>query len=165
MPWGHSGPDCRRSSVPVSARVHSWSVGEGLYQRPLHPLHAFLLGGAVSFLVSSVLSDWAYYSTNEIQWKNFASWLLMGGLVFAGFALLWAFIDLFRAGRDRARRISYFLLLLAAWILGFIDELIHAKDAWGSMPEALVVSAIVAVLAIAATGVALSTRGSGRAIR
>ena len=147
--------------MAVSARVHSWSVGEGLYQRPLHPLHAFLLGGAVSFLVSGVLSDWAYFSTNEIQWKNFASWLLMGGLVFAGFALLWALIDLFRADRDRARRIIYFLLLLTAWILGFIDELIHAKDAWASMPEALIVSAIVAVLAIVATGFGFSTMRAG----
>jgi uncharacterized membrane protein len=147
--------------VPVSSRVLSGSVGEGLYQRPLRALHVFLLGGADSFLVSGVLSDWAYFSTNEIQWKNFASWLILGGLVFAGFALLWALIDLFRADRDRARRIIYFLLLLTAWILGFIDELIHAKDAWGSMPEALIVSAIVAVLAIAATGLGLSTMGAG----
>jgi uncharacterized membrane protein len=147
--------------VPVSARVLSGSIGEGLYRRPLHPLHVFLLGGAVSFLLSGVLSDWAYFSTNEIQWKNFASWLLMGGLVLAGFALLWAFIDLFRADQDRARRIIYFLLLLTAWILGFIDELIHAKDAWGSMPEALIVSAIVAVLAIAATGLGFSMTGAG----
>ena len=147
--------------MPVSAPVLSGSVGEGLYQRPLHPLHVFLLGAADSFLVSGVLSDWAYFSSNEIQWKNFASWLLMGGLVFAGFALLWALIDLFRADRDRTRRIIYFLLLLTVWILGFIDELIHAKDAWGSMPEALVVSALVAVLAIAATGFGLSRRGAG----
>jgi uncharacterized membrane protein len=147
--------------VPVSARVLPASVGEGFYQRPLHPLHVFLLGAAVSFLVSGVLSDWAYFSTNEIQWKNFASWLILGGLVFAGFALLWALIDLFRAAWDRGRRIIYFLLLLAAWILGFIDELIHAKDAWASMPEALVVSAIVAVLAIAAAGIGLSSMGAG----
>ena len=146
--------------MPTSARVLSVSVGEALYQ-PLHPFHVFLLGGAVSFLVSGVLSDWAYFSTNEIQWKNFASWLLMGGLVLAGFALLWALIDLFRADRDRARPIIYFLLLLTAWILGFIDELIHAKDAWGSMPEALIVSAIVAVLAIAATGFGFSTMRAG----
>jgi uncharacterized membrane protein len=146
--------------VPLSARVRSRSV-EGLFQRSLHPLHVFLLGGADAFLVSGFLSDWAYFSTNEIQWKNFASWLLMGGLVFAGFALLWALVDLFRADQHWARRIIYFLLLLTAWILAFIDELIHAKDAWASMPEALIVSAIVAVLAIAATGLGLSTMGAG----
>jgi uncharacterized membrane protein len=109
------------------------------------------------------MSDWAYYSSHEIQWKNFASWLIIGGLVFGGFGLLWALIDLSRADRDRRRPLIYFLLLLTAWILGFIDELIHAKDAWASMPEAFIVSGIVAVLAIVATGLGFSTiRATGR---
>jgi uncharacterized membrane protein len=142
--------------VSVSARALSRSTGEGFYQVSLHPLHLFLLGGAVSCLVGGLLSDWAYFSSHEIQWKNFASWLIIGGLVFVGFALLWGFINLLRAAQDRSRGTIYFLLLLTAWILGFIDELIHAKDAWASMPEALIISAIVAILAIAATGFGLS---------
>ena len=121
------------------------------------PLHVFLLGGAASFLVSGFLSDWTYYASYEIQWKNFASWLIIGGLVFASFALLWALIGLIGADRGRGRSILYCLLLLTAWILGVIDELIHAKDAWASMPEALIVSGIVAVLAIAATWLGFST--------
>jgi hypothetical protein len=87
----------------------------------------------------------------------------MGGLVFAGFALLWALIDLIRGGQHHRRVRIYILLLLSIWILGFIDELIHAKDAWASMPDALVVSGIVAVLALAATSFGLSvTRSGGR---
>jgi uncharacterized membrane protein len=121
----------------------------------------FLLGGAVSYVVSGFLSDWAYFASHEIQWKNFASWLIIGGLVFGGFALLWALIDLLRAGRERRRPLLYFLMLLAAWILGFINELIHAKDAWASMPEGLVLSAIVAVLAIGATGLGFATPNAG----
>jgi uncharacterized membrane protein len=109
-----------------------------------------------------LLSDWAYFSTHEIQWKNFASWLIMGGLVFGGVALLWALIDVIRADGDRSLRIIYVLLLLTAWILGFIDDLIHAKDAWASMPDALIVSGIVAVLAIGAAGLGLSICGRGR---
>jgi hypothetical protein len=76
---------------------------------------------------------------------------------------LWALIDLLRGHHDRRRLGIYFLLLLAAWILGFVNELIHAKDAWASMPDALVISGIVAVLAIAATWLGLSAgqvRGS-----
>lgn len=146
--------------MPLSV---SRSAGKGLYQRSLHPLHVFLLGGATCFLVSGFLSDWTYFSSHEIQWKNFASWLIIGGLVFGGFTLLWALIGLIGADRNRGRGILYFLLLLAAWILGFIDELIHAKDAWASMPEALIVSGIVAVLAVAATWLGFSTiRARGR---
>jgi uncharacterized membrane protein len=134
---------------------------EVLHPAALHPLHAFLLGGAECFLVSSLLSDWAYYSSNEIQWKNFADWLIIGGLVLGGFALLWALIGLLRLRANRGRQFVYFVLLLAAWVLGFINELIHAKDAWASMPEALVLSAITALLATAATVLGFSTIRTG----
>ena len=50
-----------------------------------------------------------------------------------------------------------FLLLLAAWVLGFVDELVHAKDAWASMPEGLIMSVLVAGLATAATVLGFST--------
>ncbi|MGD9743043.1 MAG: DUF2231 domain-containing protein [Parvibaculaceae bacterium] len=126
------------------------------HQRPLHPLHAVLLAGTVPLFLGVLISDIAYASSYEIQWKNFASWLIVGGLVFGGFALLWALVGLFRADRRGWRTTLYFLLLLAAWVLGFINELVHAKDVWASMPEGLILSAIVAALAIAATGVGFS---------
>jgi len=111
--------------------------------------------------VGGFLSDWAYFSTHEIQWKNFAGWLIVGGLVFGGFALLWALIDVFRGGEGRGPRLIAFVLLLAAWILGIVDELVHAKDAWASMPDGLIMSAVVAALAIAATVVGFSTAAAG----
>jgi uncharacterized membrane protein len=126
------------------------------HQRPLHPLHAILLAGTVPLFLGVLLSDIAYASSYEIQWKNFASWLIVGGLVFGGFALLWALVGLFRADRRGWRSALYFLLLLVAWVLGFINELVHAMDVWASMPEGLILSAIVAALAIAATGLGFS---------
>jgi uncharacterized membrane protein len=124
----------------------------------IHPLHAFLLAGCVPLFLGALLADWAYSSTYEIQWTNFASWLLVGALVFAGFALLWALIDLLRADRSWAGRpLIYFLALLAAWIIGFINALVHAEDAWAKMPEALILSIIVAILALVAAWLAFST--------
>ena len=123
----------------------------------IHPIHAFLLAGSIPLFLGVLLSDVTYSMSHEIQWKNFASWLLIGALIFSGFALLWALIDLFRVG-DRSRRsIFYCLLLLASWILGFVDELVHAKDAWASMPEALIISAIAALIAAAALVLGFST--------
>ena len=128
---------------------------------PLHPLHAVLLAGIVPLFLGALLSDAAYASSYEVQWKNFASWLIVGGLVFGGFALLWAVIELLRADRRGMRRVTYFLVLLATWVLGFVNALIHAKDAWASMPGALIFSVIVAVLAIAATIVGFSSLRAG----
>jgi len=131
-------------------------------QAGIHPLHAFLLAGCVPLFLGALLSDWAYSATYEIQWTNFASWLLVGAMVLAGFALLWALIDLLRADRSwRGTPLIYFLVLLAAFIVGFIDALVHAKDAWAKMPEALILSVIVAVLVLVACWLGLSTWRSG----
>lgn len=132
-------------------------------QRALHPLHAFLLAGAVPLFLGTLLSDITYARSYQIQWSNFASWLLAGALVFAGFALLWAVIDLFRTGRRSGRSLVYVLLLLATWVLGFINALVHARDAWGIMPTSLILSVIVAVLACAATWLGFSNLRAGGA--
>jgi uncharacterized membrane protein len=134
-------------AVTVLRRTHAKS---------LHPLHAALLAGTVPLFLGVLLTDVAYALSYEVQWKNFASWLIVGGLVFGGFALLWAFAGLFRAG-PRGWSTIYFFILLATWVLGFIDALVHAMDAWESMPEALILSVVVATLAIIATGFGLNT--------
>ncbi|MBA2918066.1 hypothetical protein GON01_03670 [Sphingomonas sp. MAH-20] len=131
------------------------------YRGPLHPLHAVLLAGMLPLFLGALLSDIAYSQSYQVQWKNFASWLIPGGLVFGGFALLWALIELFRADRRGQRAITYVLVLLAAWVLGFINAFIHAKDAWASMPAALILSIIVAALAIAATWLGFATLRTG----
>lgn len=123
----------------------------------IYPLHAFLLAASVPLFLGALLSDIAYAQSYQIQWSNFASWLIAGALVFAGMALMWAFIDLFRAGRRASKGGVYFLLLLAAWVLGFVNALVHAKDAWAIMPASLVLSGVVALLACAATWVGFST--------
>jgi uncharacterized membrane protein len=128
----------------------------------LSPLHAVLLAGIVPLFLGALLCDWAYGSTYEIQWKNFASWLIVGALVYGGVALLWSLIDLVRADRRGGRPLLYFLLLLAAWVLGFINALVHAKDAWASMPAALILSVIVALLAVAATVLGFTANRAGK---
>jgi uncharacterized membrane protein len=129
----------------------------------LHPVHAVLLGGTVPLFLGALLSDIAYSASYEIQWNNFASWLIVGGLLFGGFALLWAIVDLFRAGYRGGRSLLYFLLLLLTWMLGFINALVHARDAWASMPTGLILSVIVFVLACAATWAGFSSLRAGGA--
>jgi uncharacterized membrane protein len=125
-------------------------------QRPLHPLHAVLLAGTVPLFLGVLLSDIAYSLSYEVQWKNFASWLLVGGLIFGGFALLWAVIELFRVVWRGVRTALYSFLLLTICVLGFIDALVHAGDAWASMPAGLILSATVALLTLVATGLGFS---------
>jgi uncharacterized membrane protein len=129
--------------------------------QPLHPLHAVLLAGTLPLLLGVLLSDLTYFRTYEIQWKNFASWLLVGGLMLAGLTLLWAAIGVRRAALRTTRNVVYVALLLVLWVLGFINALVHAGDAWASMPAALILSIVVAVLALAATWLGFSSSRAG----
>ena len=112
---------------------------------------AFVLAAALPLFLGAVLCDWAYWSSYEIQWSNFASWLVAGGMVFLGIALACALVDLFRADRRGGRALARFVLLLAAFGLGFVNALVHARDAWAVMPTGLVLSLVVLLLVAVAT--------------
>ena len=133
------------------------AVSTTTYVRPLHQLHAVLLAFPFSLFLGALLSDLAYWNTFQIQWANFSSWLIAGGLLGGGFALLWALVDLIRfrrAGSPRA--LIYFVLLLVMFVLGFVNALVHAKDAWATMPESLYLSAVTTLLALAAAWIGYS---------
>lgn len=127
------------------------------------PLHATLLAGTVPLFLGALLSDIAYYQTYQIQWSNFAAWLIAGGLLFCGLAWLFALANLLRAERKAGRPTVYFLLLLVTWALGLVNAFEHAKDAWAVMPSGLVLSAIVTLLACVTTWVGLTNLRSGGA--
>lgn len=149
--------EMRRSAVTVS--------DDRIHPKRLHPIHGVLLAGSIPLFLGSLLSDLAYSSSYQIQWSTFASWFTLGGLVFTGFALLWAIINLIRAnnsgGRALLYTLFYTLLLLTTWVMGFFNSLVHARDAWGSMPSGLVLSAIIFLLACASTWIGFAKFGVG----
>ena len=124
---------------------------ERRYAAVIHPLHAILLAGTVVLYLGATLSDIAYAKTYQIQWNNFASWLLAGGLVLNGIAVLFLLADLLRADRRAAGILAYALAMVASWIAGCLDALMHARDAWASMPAGLVLSIVATLLACVAT--------------
>ena len=122
---------------------------------------AFLLAAALPLFLGAVLCDWAYWSSYEIQWSNFASWLVAGGMVFLGIALVCALVDVFRAERRGGRALVQFVLLLVAFVLGFINALVHARDAWAVMPSGIVLSIVVLLLVAVATSMAFAGLRTG----
>lgn len=131
------------------------------HRSALHPIHAVLLAGTIPLFLGGMLSDIAYSVSYEIQWNNFSSWLIAGGLVFGGFALLLAIIDLVRSDHRSAYSFVYPVLLIVAWVIGFLNSLVHAKDAWASMPTGLILSVIVFMLVGAATWAGFARWGIG----
>lgn len=131
------------------------------YQSPPGALHPILLAGAVPLFLGGLLNDIAYFKTFQIQWSNFASWLIAGGLLFSGLALVFALINLIQADRKSGRPLVYFVLLLATWGLGLINAFEHAKDAWAAMPSGLVLSVVVTFLICITAWVRLGNLRSG----
>ena len=123
---------------------------------PVQPALAFFLAASVPLFLGAVLSDWAYRSTFEVQWSNFANWLIAGGLVFGGFALACALFGLRNAGLRRGAGAVGLVLALGMWVLGLIDAFVHARDAWAIMPTGFVLSVVVFVLCAAATWLAFA---------
>ena len=124
---------------------------------PYRPMHAIVLVSSLPLFIGALLSDWAYTSSHQVQWLNFAAWLIAGGLLIAGPSLLWGAVDLLRSPATRHRRgMIYLSLLLATFVIGFINALVHAKDGWAAMPTGLILSAVVVVLAATASAVGLA---------
>jgi uncharacterized membrane protein len=120
-------------------------------------MHAICALSSVPLFLGALLSDWAYFSSQEIQWVNFAAWLNAGGLLIAGLVLLWAAVDVLRSAAHRQRGgMVYLALLLATFVVGFINALIHGKDGWAAMPAGLILSAVVVVLAATASASGLT---------
>ncbi len=123
----------------------------------IHPAHAVLLAGTFTLFVGALLNDWAYSSTFHVQWTNFASWMIAGGLVLGGMALVFALVGLRHAVRRSGTSLPYLLVLLATCIVGLFNAVIHSKDAYAVMPEGLVLSVIAALLAGVATWLGFSS--------
>ena len=119
----------------------------------LHPLHAMLLAFPLALFSAAWLADLAYSSSYQIQWVNFAAWLNAGGLLVGALVLLWALVGLIRRRRGAG---LYAALLLLMWGLGLVNAFVHGRDAYGAMPAGLYLSAVVALLAVAAAFVGYS---------
>ncbi len=123
-------------------------------QRPmarLHPLHSIILAFPLPLSVGAVLSDIAYRNSFHVQWANFSAWLVAGAVTMTTLAVIWALVDVVRAHAvQRAGAALYLVVLLVLWGLGFVNSLVHAKDAWAMMPEGLYLSAAMALLALVA---------------
>lgn len=142
--------------MPVAPPLYTPSRTSGA----LHPLHAMLLAFPVALFPGALLCDVTYLNSAEMQWSNFAAWLITGALVFGAPALLWASIS---ALRGRGGWI-YPALLALMWIAGLVNAFQHSHDGWSSVGTAgLALSIVASVLALLAGWTGFSRRGEGRA--
>lgn len=69
-----------------------------------HFFHAAVLAGMLALFLCALLADYGYWASYQIQWSNFASWLLVGAMVLASLAVICEIIALVGGGRSVVHR-------------------------------------------------------------
>lgn len=112
-------------------------------------VHGLLLAFPVALFTLALATDVTYLKTEELQWSNFSSWAIAGGLVFGAVVVLWSLIDLIRLGGRW--HLVYSLLLLAMCGLGLVNAFKHSQDGWSSVGTlGVTLSALCCLLALVA---------------
>jgi uncharacterized membrane protein len=118
-----------------------------------HPIVSMLLPVPIVCFVGALLTDLSYVNSGgNLLWLNFSSWLIAAGLTFGGITLVLMIIDALRArGRHEGNVWLPFIVLGLAWVVEFLNALIHARDGWTAVvPTGMILSIVGALLALAA---------------
>lgn len=114
-------------------------------------IHQMLVPFPVAYFTAALVTDLAYWRTDEVMWERFSVWLIAGGLVMAALVALAAIVDL-AFGRQRPAGLRAFGYVLAI-LLSLVNVLVHSRDGYTAVvPTGLTLSAIVvAILFLVAT--------------
>lgn len=114
-----------------------------------HPIHPMLVPFPIAFFTGALVTDIAYWRTENIVWSDFSSWLIAGGLVMGGLAALFGLIDFLSQRRIRAQAPAWPHALgnIVVLLLALLNAFVHSRDGWTSvMPWGLTLSAVVVAL-------------------
>lgn len=119
------------------------------------PVHAMLVHFPIVCFVGALLCDVAYMNSGgEVQWANFAQWLLAFGVGIGAIAAIFGLIDLFRSPAADRPSAAYWHLGFAVVtvVLALLNNFVHARDGWtGVVPGGITLS-VLTVLALIVTG-------------
>ena len=68
-----------------------------------HPVHPMLVPFPIAFFTLALVMDVAYWQSSNLNWKHFAEWLLLAGLVAGALAAVVGAIDFFSRREIRSR--------------------------------------------------------------
>ena len=112
--------------------------------------HPPLVASGATLLIAALATDVLYWRTFLTQWENFSIWLITGGLLLAALAGIALLLDLALRRAGRMHWLDFAMLTIAA-LLSVLNAFIHSRDGYTAVvPQGLALSAIVAVLLLAA---------------
>jgi uncharacterized membrane protein len=117
-----------------------------------HPVHGILSAYPLAFFTGALVTDVIYSKSTNMMWANFSIWLITAGLLMGVLAAVAGIADAIASrGRvpSRRRPWPHSVATGLTMVLALVNAFVHSRDAWTSVvPTGLVLSAIVAVLAL-----------------
>ena len=125
------------------------------------PIHKMLVSFSAAYFAGALVTDLVYWQIPDVLWERFSIWLIVAGLIMAGFATIAYVIDL-AGGRQIdtpawPRVVGYALAVL----LSLMNAFVHSRDGYTAVvPTGLMLSGLVIVVLLltAWVGMALANR-------
>ena len=117
------------------------------------PLHRILLPFAFGATAGGLLTDIVYIRSMDMQWSNFAAWLITAGAIVLVVCVLVGLFDLVthRLSYSGTLKWPYAALLVVGLIIAIFNTMVHTHDAWTSvMPWGITLSVIGTLVLLAA---------------
>jgi uncharacterized membrane protein len=122
------------------------------------PLHRMLVPFPIAYFTTAFVTDLAYWQTADVMWESFSDWLIIAGLVMAGFAVIAFVIDFVSGKQSRTLAWPHAVGYVLAFLLSLLNAFVHSRDGYTAVvPTGLTLSALVVVIL-------LFTSWAGRAL-
>lgn len=113
-------------------------------------IHTALLAFPIACFSLTLVTDIAYWQTENLLWLHFSEWLLLGGLVFGGIEVLARIFDL--AVRKLRPSWPWVIGGIGVLLLATLNSFIHTADGWTAVVPYGLTFSIVTVLVMILTG-------------
>lgn len=121
-------------------------------------IYSFLFPVPAVCFVGALITDLVYASSEYLMWLHFSQWLIAAGIAFGVIAGIVLLIELItgRAIRGAPGGWAHVVLFYVGLVVEVFNAFVHTADGWTAvMPTGLILSAIGAVLMLAAAGTLL----------
>jgi uncharacterized membrane protein len=111
------------------------------------PIHRMLVWFSAAYFAGALVTDLVYWQIPDVLWERFSIWLIVAGLIMAGFAAIAYLIDLAGGRQIDApawpRAVGYAIAVL----LSLMNAFVHSRDGYTAVvPTGLTLSGLVIVV-------------------
>jgi uncharacterized membrane protein len=147
------------AEVPLDNTAWSRSAPRG------GPIHKILVSFSAAYFTGALVTDFVYWQMPDVMWERFSIWLIVAGLVLAGFATIAYVIDLVTHRQIDRPTLPRMVGYAFAVLLSLINAFVHSRDGYTAVvPLGLTLSGLVVIVLLLTVrvGTALANRSPVR---